>query len=168
MTAEIHTKNSFRHALNSAVRLLARRDHTRYEIQQKLKLRRFNRGVINRVLTECERLNYIDDERTARLFIEQLVRRGFGFRRIGLELRKKGLKGERFDAILNQSRSQFDEYEIAAQVLQKKVKGLKDQEDPQKRRNRLYRFLQYRGFSEQTIAKALSKGDFSPVGKEPA
>ena len=83
--------------MNTAVRILAGRDHTRYEIRQKLKQRGFSPGAIRAAVAECERLNYIDDERTARIYIGQLVRRGFGFRRIAIELRKKGLQGRRFE-----------------------------------------------------------------------
>jgi regulatory protein len=95
-------------AMNAAVRLLARRDHTRYEIRQKLKLRGFGSDEILTAVAECERLNYIDDERTARVYIGQLARRGFGFRRITIELKKKGLQGRRIEDILEQQRAEID------------------------------------------------------------
>jgi regulatory protein len=155
MTAETRSKSAYQNALNTAVRLLTRRDHTRHEIQQKLKLRGFRQNTIDRVVTECERLDYINDERTERIFIEQLVKRGFGFRRIPLELRKKGLKGDCFEEMLKDNGSEIDEYEIAESVLKKKARGLREKEDIKKRRDRLYRFLNYRGFSEQVISELL-------------
>jgi regulatory protein len=119
-------------AISVAVRLLARRDHTRYEIRQKLKRRGFGSDEILAAVAECERLNYIDDERTARVYIGQLVRRGFGFRRIAIELKKKGLQGRRIEDILEQQRAEIDEREIARRVLQKKMKSFKEKQSAKK------------------------------------
>ena len=103
-------KTRYQKAMNTAVRVLARRDHTRLEIEQKLRQRGYDLEVIRDVVVECERLNYIDDERTAKVYIFQLARRGFGFRRIRLELLKKGLRGDRFDQIVKESRLEIDEH----------------------------------------------------------
>ena len=115
-------------AMNTAVRMLTRRDHTRYEIGQKLKQRGFSSGAIRAAIEECGRLNYIDDERTARMYIGQLVRRGLGIRRIANELKKKGLQGKHIEDILQQQQVEIDEREIARRVLQKKLKSLQEQE----------------------------------------
>jgi regulatory protein len=144
-----------RQALNVAVRLLTRRDHTRYEIRQKLKQRGFGPTVIKAVVAECERLNYIDDERTARVYIGQLVRRGIGFRRIAIELKKKGLQGKSIEGILEQQQSEIDEREIARRVLQKKIKNFERESDPKKRRDKIYRFLDYRGFNRSIISELI-------------
>lgn len=138
--------------MNTAVRLLARRDHTGFELQHKLRQRGYGCGVIDAVLTECERLDYINDERTARMYIGQLARRGFGFRRIRLELKKKGLSGDRFESILNESSSEIDEHEIARKILQKKMKSFEREEDSKKRRDKIYRFLYSKGFSDMVIS----------------
>lgn len=143
--------------MNTALRLLARRDHTSLEIQQKLGQRGFGREVIDRVLAECRRLDYIDDERTARMYIGQLARRGFGFRRIRLELKKKGLAGGSFENILTESNSEIDELEIARKVMLKRMKSFERVEDHQKRRDKIYRFLHARGFAESVISEILRK-----------
>ncbi len=82
MKDERFSSSRYIKALNTAVRVLARRDHTRFEIEQKLRQRGYDQEVIRDVVVECERLNYVDDERTAKVYIFQLARRGFGFRRI--------------------------------------------------------------------------------------
>jgi regulatory protein len=153
VSEELLFKRPYQQAMNTAVRLLARRDHARLEIEQKLKQRGYNREIIRAVAAECERLNYIDDERTAKVYIRQLTRRGFGFRRIRLELNRKGLKGDRFERIINASQLEFDEHEIANRVLQKKMKSFEREEDSKKRRDKIYRFLYSRGFSEPIISE---------------
>ncbi|MBW2410076.1 MAG: regulatory protein RecX [Deltaproteobacteria bacterium] len=142
-----------RQAMNTAVRMLSRRDHTRFEIRQKLKQRGFGSEAIRAAIADCERLNYIDDERTARIYIGQLVRRGFGFRRIAIELKKKGLRGRRIEDVLEQQKVEIDECEIARRVLQKKIRSFERETDRQKRRDKLYRFLDYRGFNRSIIAE---------------
>ena len=147
------SKDDYQEAMNTALRLLTRRDHTSFEIFQKLEQRGFDGGIVDRVLARCRRLDYIDDERTARMYIGQLVRRGFGFRRIRVELQKKGLSGERFENILNQYRTEIDEHEIARKVMLKKMKSFKNEKDRQKRRNKMYRFLYSRGFEASVISE---------------
>jgi len=149
------SNSGYQKALETALRLLTRRDHTSFEILQKLEQRGYGGGIIDRVLAKCRRLDYIDDERTARIYIGQLARRGFGFRRIRVELRKKGLAGERFETILNQRRDEIDEHKIARKVMLKKMKSFKNVEDLQERRNKMYRFLHSRGFEASVISELI-------------
>lgn len=149
--------SQYQKALNTAIRLLVRRDHTVFELLQKLKRRGFDPGTIEAILAECKRLNYINDERTARLFIGQLAAKGFGLRRIRMELKKKGLKGDRFEAILRESASEIDEREIAQRILQKKIKSYQREADEKKRKAKIYRFLNARGFSDTVISEMIAK-----------
>jgi regulatory protein len=157
VSEELSSKKRYQQAMNTAVRLLTRRDHTHFEIRQKLKQRGFSSGAIRAAVAECERLNYIDDERTARIYIGQLVRRGFGFRRIAIELKKKGLQGRRFEDILEKQRAEIDEREIARRVLQKKMNSIEREEDRKKRREKMYRFLYSRGFSTTVISELIQE-----------
>ncbi len=155
MTGNQKQETEYQQAMNTAVRMLTRRDHTRYEIRQKLKQRGFSSGAIRVAIEECERLNYIDDDKTARIYIGQLVRRGFGFRRIAIELKKKGLQGQHIEDILHQQQVEIDEREIARRVLQKKLKSFEREADPKKIRDKLYRFLVYRGFNRSIISELI-------------
>ena len=155
MTLSRKPETGRQHAMNAALRLLTRRDHTGFEIQQKLRQRGFAPETVRAVIAECERLNYIDDERTARIYIDQLLRRGFGFRRIAVELKKKGLQGGRFEDILEKQRAEIDEREIALRVVQKKMNSLEKEADCKKRRDKLYRFLDYRGFNRSIISELI-------------
>jgi SOS response regulatory protein OraA/RecX len=67
------TKTSRRDAMNAAVRILTHRDHSKYELKQKLQKRGFASEVIDTVILACLRLNYIDDERTARVYISYVT-----------------------------------------------------------------------------------------------
>ncbi len=151
--------DNYRKTFNSALRLLTRRDHSCHELVQKLRQRGFEEEDIRRAVIECRRLNYLDDERTARVFIRQRARQGYGVKRIQYDLHKKGLRGERFEQILERSISEADELAGALRLLQKKRQRFERETDPFKRRGKLYRFLHARGFSEGVITRVLQQID---------
>jgi regulatory protein len=148
-------KPSHKKALNSALRILTPRDHSKYELVKKLKQRGFSREDIDAAISSCERFDYINDERTAQDYIRQLKRKGYGKKRIQLELNKKGLKGTRIQSILNQSVSEKDEKEGAERLVEKNIKRFEREKDALKRRDKIYRFLHARGFSQGVIAEIL-------------
>ena len=144
-------------ALNTALRILTRRDHSRYELVQKLKQRSFSREDIDAAVSACERLDYIDDPRTAKVYIRQLKRKGYGKKRIKLELNKKGLKGSRIQGILENSVSLTEEREVADQILRKHMHRFEREHDESKRRDKIYRFLHARGFDREVISEIIKR-----------
>ena len=151
----IRSKSSSKNAYNAALRILTRRDHSRHELVLKLKQRGFSSEDIDHAVSVCEEYDYIDDLRTAKVYIRQLKRKGYGKKRIQLELKKKGLKGDRVQSILDESVSEADESEAAERVVKKNLKRFEREKDLQKRRDKIYRFLQARGFSRDVITKTL-------------
>ena len=142
-------------AMNTAVRILTYRDHFKFELKQKLLQRGFANEIIDTAITECERLNYINDERTAHVYIEQLKRKCFGIRYIRLSLKKKRLSGNTIEKILFENYTQAEEHENARKLLEKKIKSFSREADLKKRRDKIYRFLYSRGFDKDVIADLL-------------
>ena len=159
MSTQDPTNDNYRKTFDCALRLLTRRDHSRHELVQKLRMRSFETGDIRRAVAECLRLNYLNDERTAQGFIRQRARQGYGVKRIQYEMNKKGLRGEHFEDMLARSISEADELAGARRVLEKKRKRFEREADPFKRRGKLYRFLYARGFSESVITQVLKQDD---------
>ena len=145
-------EKSYRQAMNSAVRILTHRDHSAYELKQKLQQRGYASRVIDTVIAKCERCGYIDDQRTARIYIQQLKRKRFGIRYIRQALKKKRFIGVTIEKILQENYPEDDEYESAGQLLKKKMKTFAREIDPQKRSDKIYRFLYSRGFSPAVIS----------------
>ena len=145
-------KTSHQQAMNAAVRILTYRDHSKYELKQKLQKRGFASEVIDTVIIACERLNYIDDKRTARLYISQLKRKRFGIRHIRMALKKKRLYGAAIEDILLENYAKIEERKNADKLLEKKMKTFNREEDLKKRRDKIYRFLYSRGFNKDVIA----------------
>jgi len=153
---EIRDKNDlYRKALKTALRILTGRDHSKYELEQKLKQRGFSGEVIGEVMSACKRFDYINDERTAQVYVRQLNRKGYGIKRIRYELNKKGLKGKRIQGILSENISAATEQECAQRVLQKHLKRFEREKDFLKKKSKIHRFLYSRGFSDEIIAELI-------------
>jgi len=151
------SRDNYQRVLNSALRILTGRDHSKYELTQKLKQRGFTAEDIAKAVSECERFDYINDERTSGVYIRQLIRKGYGLKRIRYEMKKKGLKGQHIQNILTDTVSDTDEQEGAERILNKNIKRFQRETDLKKRRDKIYRFLYARGFSQETIIKIFDK-----------
>ena len=149
------SKDHYQKVLNSALRILTGRDHSKYELTQKLKQRGFTPEDIEKAVSECERFDYINDERTSRIYIRQLITKGYGVKRIRHEMNKKGLRSKRIQNILSETVSDADEREGAERILKKNTKRFERQNDLKKRRGKIYRFLYARGFSQEVIAEII-------------
>jgi regulatory protein len=149
-------KISRQQAMNTAVRILTHRDHSKYELKQKLRQRGFTSKVIDSVVVECERFNYINDPRTAHVYISQLKRKCFGKRYIQMALKKKRLSGTAIENILLENYPEADEREYAARLLEKKMEAFAREADLKKRRDKMSRFLYSRGFRKNIIADLIS------------
>ena len=147
--------NNYRKALNSALRILTGRDHSKYELTRKLKQRGFKQQDIEKAVSECIRLDYINDERTARVYIRQLIRKGYGVKRIRHDMDKKGLRGKQVQNKLSETFSDADEHDSAVRVLKKNIRRFERESDPKKRRDKIFRFFYARGFSQEIIRKVL-------------
>jgi regulatory protein len=79
-------------AYQAALRMLARRDHFRAELEGKLRQRGLPSAEVNAALARCDALGLIDDERLASRFAEvRATENGWGPRRIEAELRRRGV-----------------------------------------------------------------------------
>jgi regulatory protein len=148
-------EGNYQKVFNSALRILTGRDHSEFELTRKLKQRGFKPEDIDKAVSECVRLDYINDERTSRVYIDQMIRKGYGRIRIRQEFNKKGLKSRRVQNILSEAVSDADEEDGAERLLKKNIKRFERESDLKKRRDKIYRFLYTRGFPREIIIKVL-------------
>ncbi|MDX2464858.1 MAG: regulatory protein RecX [Porticoccus sp.] len=136
-----------------AMNLLARREHSCFELQRKLgdKFPDYSE-IIGQVVLGLQKENLQSDERFAEAFLSSRIRRGQGPNRISMELQQRGVDQDLIGHILE--KSGIDWYELARAVLNKKY-GTKFCEDF-KERARRSSFLHYRGFNSDQIAKCFN------------
>ena len=134
-------------AKSVAVRLLSRREHSAFEIRDKLLKRDFEESEIEQAITELQQGGWLSDERYAEAYIRMRQLKGFGPVRIAMELNERGVKESIVDDYLHAGDESWQQT-LEQQYRKKyKNKSIEDYNDKAKR----IRFLQYRGFTLDLI-----------------
>ena len=134
-----------------ALDLLARREHSRYELERKLAARGFSAELIAPTLDRLEHEGLLAEARFTESFIRTRVAKGQGPKRIRAELAARGIDETEAEALL--AASGVDWAAAAAEVRRKRF-GAERPADF-KQRARQARFLDYRGFDGAAIKAAL-------------
>ena len=137
----------------SAMELLSRREHSKFELRQKLSRRYPEAHLITElVIDELEMESLQSDCRYAEAYVRMRHRKGYGPIRIALELKERGVSGELVSLKLQDSG--FDWFEAAHQAMMKKFpKSFNSYAD----RAKCQRFLQYRGFDFEQIQNTVGR-----------
>ena len=136
----------------TALRLLARREHSMLELQHKLSGRKFPDAVVGKVLDELVQESLLSDQRFAETYIRGRYERGYGPVRIQVELRERGISGSLMAASLGEL-SPF--WADSARRERRKRFGQAFPEDYRERAKQM-RFLQQRGFTGDQIRSAFN------------
>lgn len=134
------------------LRLLARREHSRRELLDKLALRGFDRDEVEPVIDEMVEQNWQNDERYTECYVRQRIRSGYGPVRIRYELQQRGINDAELDL---QADEQGGWQNLLLDVYLGKYgdEKLLTQNEWLKRS----RFLQQRGFSGEMIKRLFAE-----------
>ena len=151
-------KNSFpREALNAArntaLNLLSQREHSQFELQQKLSLRNYSTDIIESVVTRLLKENLLSDARYSESYARMRANKGYGPLRIRQELYERGVAKEIVGEML--SENETDWLDILQRTHDKKFKP--SQPDSTAERAKRIRFLQQRGFGLDLINQVFKK-----------
>ncbi|MEM9172393.1 MAG: regulatory protein RecX [Pseudomonadota bacterium] len=133
---------------------LARREHSRFELEQKLTRAGFDDAVIEVTLDQLVDDRLLCNTRFAQSFISSRVRSGKGPRRIQADLRQRGLGDADISAAM--AAADVDWSALALEVCQRKF-GHAPARDFNELAKRA-RFLAYRGFDSETARSIASTG----------
>ena len=145
------TSEAFTVIYNKALDLVSRREHSQYELIQKLN-KRFpeTMPIIEEVVKKLAVNNILNDERFAEMYLNSRARKGFGPKKIEMELNFKKVDSS-FIAI---AIAEYESWtENAQNELLKKFKGIKPTDYNSKMKQK--QFLFNRGFSSQIIEQIL-------------
>ncbi len=134
------------------LRLLARREHSRRELSDKLALRGYGQQEVEPVLETIAERNWQNDERYAECFVRQRIENGYGPMRIRYELQQRGIGNLDLDALAEEQAGGWENILLA--VYRNKYEKTLDLTAAEWLKRS--RFLQQRGFSGEMI-KALFK-----------
>lgn len=136
-----------------ALRLLARREHSRLELQLKLRQRQFPRGLIDTVLDEYEERGWLNDQRFGDIYARSRMDMGYGPLRIMAELQQRGVRRPP-ECLAQVSEAEWCRRAVA---LRERRFGLSDLRTDPKEKLRQARFLLRRGFSPDQVEQALAR-----------
>lgn len=138
-----------------ALRLLARREHSRAELAQKLRQRGVDAATIEATLTHLETHALQSESRFVESFIRHRVQQGYGSLRIIAELRQRGVDAELIRDGL--SETLHDELDTARQALRRRFGAHGMAAATEHERARRVRFLMQRGFPAPLSYQALDQ-----------
>jgi len=136
----------------AAIGLLSRREYSRHELYQKLSPRNPCEKTLEKILNRLEDAGYQSDQRFAESFLRSRINRGLGRMRIERELNDKGIAADLVEQVITDD---IDWFELAHDSGLKKSNSLDlgDYKDKQK----LFRYLAYRGFAMDQIQYAIER-----------
>lgn len=150
-------KSNYEVLLEYALRVLSKKRYTSVEIRNKLEAycakKRIEQNEITAVFERLFELKYLDDMRFSEDFINDRIKfKPRGKFLIARELRRRGIDKKMVrDAIEN---SNIDEFSVALEALKKRERQWTEI-DPQKKKEKAFRFLASRGFNIETIYKTI-------------
>jgi len=139
-------------AKSVAVRLLSRREHSAYEIRDKLLQRDFDEAEVKQAIVELQQGDWLSDERYAEAYIRMRQQKGFGPIRITIELNERGVKESIIESYMYAGEESWRQTLLRQYEKKYKNKDVEDYNDKAKR----IRFMQYRGFTLDMIYKEIS------------
>ena len=136
----------------SAMNSLARREHSRTELERKLAAKfPDHQALIPGVMERLTEQGLQSDERYVESFCQSRISRGQGFARIRNELRQRGVAEQLAVDVLN--RLEVDWFDLARSVARRRFGAVRAESNREIAKR--IRFLRYRGFNQEQINHAL-------------
>lgn len=148
--------SAYKRALRRALKLLAYRSRSRYEIISDLLDRGFSPHIVDRVVIELSDGDWLDDNKLARDIVIQCQRANKGRSRIYAEMRKRGIERELAEENLRDHFDPLKENEAASSLLAKNL-AVCPHPPMEADIERAARRLSSRGFSPAAVANALDE-----------
>lgn len=128
--------------------MLSRRDYAVLEARERLLNYGYREFEIDAALSKAINVRFLDDCRFATYFISERIRRGWGRRKIEIELKRKGVDASDLPGYPEDFFSDDDELDRAIELLSRKsIPSVRPQE-------KLIRHLMAKGFSYSVSAEA--------------
>lgn len=139
---------------NSALRFLSYRPRSEKEVRDKLKTKKVEPSIIEKIISKLKDKKFINDEEFAKGWIESRQRfKPRSLRLIKIELKQKGIGSEAIDNLQLTIDSDLDSAKKLVEKRMQRLKGL----DKQKIYEKLGRYLSSKGFGWNTIKKSIDE-----------
>lgn len=149
-------KDTVTEAKNYVYRLLKVRLRSEKEVRDKLSQKGFSEPTADEAVGYFKAIDLINDRQFARKWIASRLSRNkpFGIRRIGFELKEKGIEPELMKEELAQATADYSEADVAARLAKRQAEKYRGV-PREKMKQRVYGYLMRRGFNSAAVFKAL-------------
>lgn len=149
---------------NKTLHFIDFKPRTKKEINEYLTKFQLDESTINKIIKKLEKIGFIDDERYANRYTEELIRKGKGKKAIYNLLIKKGIEQD----LINENLSKYekdDEFANALRIAEKLVKPESDY-PIKKQKMQLIEKLLREGYGQDAINYAMSNITFTDNSQE--
>ncbi|MBN2601543.1 MAG: RecX family transcriptional regulator [Candidatus Marinimicrobia bacterium] len=151
----IRNHEDYEKAKEITLRYLGIRMRSEYELTRYLQKKEYRKQVITRVVNYCQERGYLDDTKYTEMLSRDMVNiNRYGKNKIYAMLRKRGISSETITPVLNKQIDQNEQLKIALELAQKKLKIIKDET---KAREKIYRYLNQRGFNYSIVNEVINR-----------
>ncbi len=155
---EIEREDQYVRAKQRALDYLAHKPRTEEEVRRKLRREDVSDLVIEDVVERLYELSYLDDEAYAHDYVRnRFASKKYGPVRIRRELVDRGIDRHTAEAAVDPFFADKDVRAVARGHAEKRWARLADEDDPRRRKQKLYRYLRRRGFTSSTITPLLDQ-----------
>lgn len=148
---EVERDDQYVRAKQRALDYLAHKPRTEEEVRRKLRRQDAPDSVIEDVVARLHELSYLDDESYAEDYVRnRFASKKYGPVRIRRELVERGVDRHTAETAVDDLFAEKDVQAAAREHAEKRWGRLAD-EEPRRRRQKLYRYLRRRGFTSGTI-----------------
>lgn len=155
---DIEADEQYVEAKQKALDYLAHKPRTETEVRRKLKQRDVPAFVIDDVIARLYELEYLDDEEYAHDYAHnRFSSKKYGPVRIRRELEERGVDRHLAETAVDELFAEVDATAAAWSHAEKRWPRLADEDDPRRRRQKMYRYLRRRGFTSDTIRPILDE-----------
>jgi regulatory protein len=155
---ELEQDEQYVDAKQAALDYLAYKPRTEEEVRRKLRQEDVPSPVIEDVIARLYELEYLDDEAYAHDYAHnRFSSKKYGPVRIRRELTERGVDRRLADAAVDELFAEVDVTAAAWTHAEKRWPRLAGEDDPRRRRQKMYRYLRRRGFTSNTIRPILDE-----------
>lgn len=145
----IEKEDEFNLALKKALNFLKVRNHFTEEIRKKLRIRKVDDEIIDKVLDFLFKEKLLDDRKAIQQYVNEMISKNFGPVKIKNELQKRGIQKDLINSLMNsmdESIFRTSAKKTLEKYLNKKVLTKNDLP-------KIYRYLLSKGFNYEIINK---------------
>lgn len=155
---QLHDAEDLVAVREACFRYLSGRDHSSFELKQKVGKKGYKEKDIERVIQDLSDSGYLDDENFAAKFVQEKTElKQWGPKKIRSHLYKKGIDRKIIEKVLARETDDLQLQQICVDLVMKRKHHFLREDDIYKRKQKIYRYLAGRGFPGSAIKKSLPR-----------